>query len=733
LLEQALQDRKLRQAAFTAGIEREALLDEVRAIAPGLDRIGVDQRARIEEAELELADAKARYDRGRRFVARLRFLAGLEVGLLALVVVGLAFDLALSGRWTYLAVVCVVGALLMLGGVVLVWDWPPAPIRWRMTRRSWLVSDARHEISLAVRDLYSLLVESEVRRALRAYVNTKESDKNRVTLTLVEPEGLAELEDPRYAIPTHARAQLDGFLEDMPGGSIGISGPRGVGKTTLIRSVCPTTRGGTREKFGLVVSAPVRFDPREFLLYLFAETCRSVVGRRGTAALRKGPPLTGVVSGSSTRILARVAFLLAPLAGLAMIVSAVVPWPPLPLVAGGVLLILTAILLSRGGTAPSRLFPAREEFDAYYRSEETGLPAELVQQAADRLEDIWFQQTFTSGWSGKLKAPVAEAGLEGSRELARQQMTLPDIVGEFRRLLADLAEERQVLIGIDELDKIESRDAAHRFMNEIKVLFGIERCFFLVSVSEDAMSTFERRGLPFRDVFDSSFDDVVRAGFLDVDESVGLLQGRVIGMPLPFIYLCHCIAGGLARDVIRVAREVIVSNPEGQKGWPLAKACAAVVGADMQAKIEASFVATRGMALSPGVEVLRRWLQDLRDEPARPDGLIQVCAEAEDEMASLLCAGPVLPDDDPARAPRMLAHELLTFLLFSATLMEFFSPDQGPDDYVKAYEEGRLAKLAAARQALAVHPRVAWECLTDFRQGSETPRFPVPPRNVAPR
>jgi hypothetical protein len=145
---------------------------------------------------------------------------------------------------------------------------------------------------------------------------------------------------------------------------------------------------------------------------------------------------------------------------------------------------------------------------------------------------------------------MAEAGLEGSREIARNQMTLPDIVAEFRRLLAQIAETRRVLIGIDELDKLESREDAYTFMNEMKVLFGLDGCFFLISVSEDAMSVFERRGLPFRDVFDSSFDDVINVGFLRVDESVELLQRRVIGMPLPFIFLCHCIAGGLARDVI---------------------------------------------------------------------------------------------------------------------------------------------------------------------------------------
>ena len=41
-----------------------------------------------------------------------------------------------------------------------------------------------------------------------------------------------------------------------------------------------------------------------------------------------------------------------------------------------------------------------------------------------------------------------------------------------------------------------------------EMLFGIDHCFYLVSVSQDAMSSFERRGIPFRDTFDSALDDI---------------------------------------------------------------------------------------------------------------------------------------------------------------------------------------------------------------------------------
>ena len=58
-------------------------------------------------------------------------------------------------------------------------------------------------------------------------------------------------------------------------------------------------------------------------------------------------------------------------------------------------------------------------------------------------------------------------------------------------------------------------------------------------------------------MFDSSFDDIVYVDYLDTNDSKRLLTRRVIGMPFPFVDLCHCYSGGLPRDLIRVARALL--------------------------------------------------------------------------------------------------------------------------------------------------------------------------------
>ena len=63
-------------------------------------------------------------------------------------------------------------------------------------------------------------------------------------------------------------------------------------------------------------------------------------------------------------------------------------------------------------------------------------------------------------------------------------MTYPELVGTFRAFVEERAAPYgPVVIGIDELDKMESDQTARKFLNDIKAIFGLHNCFYLVSVS----------------------------------------------------------------------------------------------------------------------------------------------------------------------------------------------------------------------------------------------------------
>jgi hypothetical protein len=606
---------------------------------------------------------------------------------------------------------------------------------------------AEEECSYAAAGLESELLEAYIKPRLRAMANESQQDMFGNRLTVIKHEGLAELEQPNWAIATEPHRRLEHFLSDMPGGSIGLSGPRGAGKSTLIRSVCPTTATGP--VVGVVVAAPVQFEPREFILHLFAELCRTLLGRAAVEQLRNRQRVS---YGTRVALLPALSFssFVVVLAGVALLtlgldrqkIGVQNLWGGLLVVlgSGGLLASSYWLMLLRRQARYEREAAGDYRYTEFVGlGEETGVRAEASQLATRALQDIWFQQTFTTGWSGALRLPIGfEGGLSGTTELARQQMSMPDIVGELRRLIEvvtkpgrddDAGQRVSVRIGIDELDKIDSPAGARQFMNEIKVLFGIPGCFFLVSVSEDAMSAFERRGLPFRDVFDSSFDDVVRVGYLDAESAVAVVQRRVIGMPIPFIMLGHCMAGGLARDLIRAVRDMIRLNADMANGGGagLREMCHALVRSDVAGKAEASVTACRAFGQARYVERLQAWLREIQAVPITAEALISRCAEVSLGLSDIHDGGA---DAEEPQTPRALAYEFLSFSLFSATLLEVFSDEtsQASFEEMATVVDGRapIDRLAAARQAFAISPRVAWDAVTAFRSERRlsTPDFP---------
>jgi hypothetical protein len=152
--------------------------------------------------------------------------------------------------------------------------------------------------------------------------------------------------------------------------------------------------------------------------------------------------------------------------------------------------------------------------------------------------------------------------------MTERPMTFPELVDQYNAFLRQASGVSQVFIGIDELDKIESAGAAYDFLNDIKGIFGHDDCYYLISISENAMSSFERRGLPLRDAFDSAFDAVVDVGYMDLIDAERLLRRRIIGMPVGFLCLCYALSGGLPRDLIRVAREVVQVAEDNGNGAP---------------------------------------------------------------------------------------------------------------------------------------------------------------------
>jgi hypothetical protein len=160
-----------------------------------------------------------------------------------------------------------------------------------------------------------------------------------------------------------------------------------------------------------------------------------------------------------------------------------------------------------------------------------------------------------SPWSGLFHIGRAKSATQTQRDIGRARL-----ISDFQKFVRSISRQdnvSRIVIAIDELDKLPSADDLIRVINELKDILHIEGTHVVVSVSTEALDRFLLRGTPLRDVFDSSFDDIIKIARLSPDEAVEILQKRATGFPRDWALICYALAGGLARDLLRYARSLI--------------------------------------------------------------------------------------------------------------------------------------------------------------------------------
>jgi len=351
--------------------------------------------------------------------------------------------------------------------------------------------------------------------------------------------------------------------------------------------------------------------------------------------------------------------------------------------------------------------------------------SQLVEQAQRRLEQIKYLQTYTVGWSGALNTGGIQASSNRSVELSRQTMSHPEVVHAFHDFLSRTVEvlgriygtsPAPVIIAIDELDRLPSEQSAN-FIREIKGLLSpqLAGCLYVMAISDQASDPKAIAGSS--EFFLNSFDAIVQVEFLPLAASIELIRTRAIGLPDPFLWLCHCITGGLPRELIRIARSVV---DIGQQDNALDGACRQDI-ADISRMLVSS-----ELARSPG---LMRAMAALTDNPLTAQFLMlgrSVSAEPPDAEQIILGILDVLGSDaaDDYQKLRKISADfpiLICRLYHSATILQLFSACEPVDDFLrKAYESGEqllnLDKLATAIPLISVDPRLSWLTISSVRR-----------------
>ena len=618
-----------------------------------------------------------------------------------------------------------------------------------------------YDVAAARYRLMAAITETELLAQVRTYINTARQSRFGHRYSVASSPALSEVYDSANRITTQAESELAGLLDRLDGASIGVAGPRGAGKSTLIRGYCedasPAT--GYHDHIGwssfrgaglpgpswgdlrCMVSAPVDYVARDFVLYLFAAFCGEVISNYTEAGKFRRLYLTAFWGRRAAQLLVALmwqaiyfgscaAILLYWNKNIARGISVPATWVQY---AAFAIIAVGAVDFVRSSMVRIRRW-AREARGG----RKSGRA--MVATARKHLSRIRYLQTYTSGLSSGLGLRGLSAQLSRGVSRAQQPLSHPEVVAEFRSFAASVAADvhrrgDRVFIGVDELDKIGSAEQAEHFLNEVKGIFGIPHLYFMVSVSDDALNAFERRGLPLRDAFDSSFDEILRVAPLSYQESRRLLYRRVIGLTEPYVALCHCLAGGLARDVIRAARQVARSAATLMPSGPSQTDSSVIESAagtwnkppDAGEPIDAPILSdVSAAALHDEVSRKVRALSQVvsRINSADTDKLqdtlydIAVCLAANQPIIDIVDIVARQSHSEPPEVARV-RMDLAAYIYYCATLQEVFTEELDDACMIKATsmssEPGSFDALARARSEFTTDTLLAWNLITQSR------------------
>ncbi|SDD42835.1 P-loop NTPase fold protein [Actinokineospora iranica] len=721
VVEGALRLPEITTGLARAGLDSGVLVQAVHAERAAILGRAAAERDRLVQARTAVADAGT--PRPGAVSNRTVSIGMIVLGLILLVPVWLATGLGdgMETIWRWLAwfVAAVSGLIGLILLIVAAMDLSGKLVPSTLPQRR-----AAEQVESARAEWLRTVLDDGVLPVMRRVLNAHLAPIRRTSLELT-PESAPGLGGDRAASMAQVTGSVRRFQDAARrsrSGSIGLAGPRGVGKTTLIDFFAGRV-GPETGPLKIVVSAPVQYEAREFVLHLFAKVCHAVIAREAErAALGEVRVSRGGRAGRFA-ILTVLSAALAVAAALPLVGPGGVFGKPMwdKIIANDLWLIpsavfvlgaLTALGMLLWTLAPSvgRGMVAAVRWLAGFGRANRDQPVALAARAREQLVQIRYLQTHTSGWSGKFTVGAAEGNWSKTAQLAEHPLTYPEIIDAFERFLAATVRaypgDPAVVIAIDELDKIESAEAAQRFINEIKGIFAAPRTQFIVSVSSDALAAFERRGLPVRDAFDSAFQEIVPVNNLDLADTSLLLRSWVLGLPEPFVRLAHCLAGGLPRDVRRVARAMVSVAVDAAEPPLLDTVCARLVGDDMDRKAHAIQIALGQL--------------DPEDDPTDFLRLIRTLRPTAASVLGVLTQLGQIRQADHSAAFVRLVRQTGTYLYHCATVLEVFTREtderleNGPDD--PAAKIASFELLATAKQSLAVHPRLAWVQIDEFRE-----------------
>jgi hypothetical protein len=446
----------------------------------------------------------------------------------------LLFDLSPGGQ-----VVSAIGALIAVRMAVYLWSFARG------------IDQRSRQISTQFEEAARPLVITEINRLVNQEAPTR--------LWVRRAPTLGDVQRPEQLAPRVELLRFRHLEEELGARVIGIRGPRGVGKTSLLRYKISSRRRG--RSIAVLVSAPVRYSAKDFLLLLYGEICSAVLSNadRTSAATQRFQKMAHSFLGVACVVLLWLTIVnvsvyqpslqshedVARFSQFVQTNGLIWTAPP----------ILCFLLLTVAFLVRRRLKSARVS----KRFRATPLDRKLMEDARRNLARIRYLRT--EGFSSGGQATFLGLQLTGTRSGQRveQTATLPEVTASYHAFMADVLDwshshdRNAPLVCIDEADRIGKPAELAEFLSDVKSVISVPGVVYAVSIAEDAMGSTGMDGtLPA--LTNATFDDVIKMTPMRLYESMSMLTSQVVGMSDRTVALCHLLGNGLPRDVVRQVR-----------------------------------------------------------------------------------------------------------------------------------------------------------------------------------
>ncbi|WP_129593425.1 hypothetical protein [Streptomyces sp. C] len=369
-------------------------------------------------------------------------------------------------------------------------------------------------------------------------------------------------------------------------------------------------------------------------------------------------------------------------------------------------------------------------------------PAEsaLVVRCQDYLYRLQTVQSSSNALSTSL-TKLLTLGTSHTSSLSTVPVSFPELVDDFRRLLGLIAAEKAevgqiVVIAIDEVDRLGSDSQALAFLSEIKAILGVPDVYYLISVAEDVGAAFVRRGLPHRDVTDSSLDDILHVQPSTLEESREILSSRSKTLTGPYAALAHALSGGGLRDLLRYGLQILEMQEKSQS-YELTEISRHLILEELSETLAGFRTLLSKHQFSRTTSTILGSFGALVRDVQLPCSCAVVSLRPTLERFAFYGSADhseTLSSPDLVDTTRELIEEASAYAYFSLTLLDIFSSnglDRRTALAAAFGREGSLQRLADARQELGISPysartlldgiRVAWSLPLQPRANGDIP------------